>query len=235
MAPNYVVRFDNPGFTMIPLAEGLGDVKGLVGSPDGLLYVGHHTELCQAGSSISVFDPIIEFEVNSLTVDAGIATGVSSVQLDSDGRAWALNICTDDLVGFNPGTGQKAGKIQVGNDPFAYSNLAATVLGPAQPDSGYYRHVFGALDADEAWSTMSLALAGGGFVKVRVRTAATIPQLNGAAWSAPVGPFPPEKFPLDLSALGLPGSFLEVEVTLYSDGGTAPILKSISATCETMP
>ena len=59
----------------------------------------------------------------------------------------------------------------------------------------------------------------------------TIVGLTTKPWIGPIGPFPPELFPYDLTQVpSLVGYFLEVELSLHSDDGiSSPLVKGMMA------
>jgi hypothetical protein len=116
-----------------------------------------------------------------------------------------------------------------GNEAFTLddensSNVSKTPEGGIYGTAaGYYRHVIpGATFGTTSWAGISADadVLGSGSVKIRVRAGGTISSLPDKSWSGPYGPYPPNAFPLDLSAIpNLTGKYLEVELQLVASGG----------------
>ncbi len=157
--------------------------------------------------------------------------------VDFDGYAWGININHESATVIDPETNEFETVTPPFVFPYSYSDMTGFQLVNATNPIGVWSHVFEGCDAgDVAWTSLSFDADApvGSSVSLRVRTAATLPDLAGAAW-IPVATIPDAVSPVDLAAaLGdagvAPAALLEVEVTLRSvDREAAPRLRSVGA------
>ena len=106
---------------------------------------------------------------------------------------------------------------------------------------GHYTHVFGfsgwggtvnETKTTTVWESINVdaTIPPKGYLKVRYVVANTLIDLGTEPWSKQAGPFPPQKFPIDLKASNVKGRFLKVEIFLQAGKDKlSPIVKSITA------
>ena len=236
-----VYRFDpdTQSFSWVETNWNYGYTRGLAASADGYLYVGHHTWTCSNGRWISKID------VNSMQVVSVFATqgagvsGPTGVALDYDGYLWGINQCTNSVTKLNPDNGDILGTFPIGSAPYTYSDMTGYSLHTYTAPQGFYQHVIpGGSVGSTKWTTLNVDATFGGEsnMKVKLRSADTVGGLNQIAWLGAYGPFPPNAFPMDLSAIPeLVGKYLQVELILIPDEqGNSPLVKTITVQYEDM-
>jgi hypothetical protein len=154
--------------------------------------------------------------------DGQVDEGVGSTCGNCDPTCHQTQVGPGGDEAFTP---SKDNSLSVSKDANGYLKVDAA--------SGWYQHVVpGAMAGATDWSLVSVTATtpGESNVTVRVRSADTIAGLAQQTWKGPFGPYPPNLFPLDLSAMvGLSGKYLQVEVNLYRDkNGNGPVVQKLT-------
>jgi hypothetical protein len=144
-----------------------------------------------------------------------IDEGVSSSCGNCDPTCHQVSIGPDGDEAFTP-------------DDDNSSNVSVDAQGSLKSTAqGYYRHIIpGAPFGTTNWASLfvEFAVTGSANIKIRMRAANTISGIADKTWVGPFGPFPPNVFPLDLTAIsGLSGKYLEAEVMTFGNGGSNAI------------
>ena len=188
-------------------------------------------------------------KINSVTatvegkISLGAGRGPHGVAMDFNGFVWAVNLGKGTVSKCNPKTMQLVGEYPVGKSPYTYSDMTGYTLNNFTAPKGHYTHLFGVSSfggqvaeakGTTVWEMIDaeLDVPAGAYVKVRYRAADTFKDIESAAWSKELGPFPPATFPVDLTKQGkVQARFLQVEVFLQASQKTklSPILKSLTA------
>jgi hypothetical protein len=103
---------------------------------------------------------------------------------------------------------------------------------------GYYQHIVpGSSSGNTYWTVLNVdaSINGDSTIKIRLRAADTVSSLSSVDWKGPYGPYPPNVFPMDLTAIpGLEGKYLQVEFIMIPDEeGSSPLLKGFSVQYHT--
>ena len=213
-----------------------GQPRGLVAGPDGYLYLSFHTPVCAAGRHLARIDPQNMTETALFELDDQVL-GLDELHLDSNGLLRTLAVCKDQWWLVDPATGGVALTVSAdgvlpGTGQFGYGGQ-----GNGLQPAGWYRHRFQYDGAPQVqWTSLALqADSGDGYLDLRLRAAATEPELAAAEWSAVQGPYPPNTWPLDLSPNEVwQKTWLEVEVRLHSPSLQAapPVVESLTVGCQ---
>jgi streptogramin lyase len=208
--------------------------RGMAGSAEGYMYSG-------LGGGCDHYVARVHIDslaVNLIDVGGGCKASIG-VALDSGGFLWAVNYDSSSATKINTATQTVVGEYPVGANPYTYSDMTGyTAKNYTQPQ-GYYQHIIpgGPVGATQ-WTHLFVDAfyQGQSFVKVRLRAGDTVSALNQAAWLGPFGPFPPNVFPMDLTAIpGLVGKYLQVEIILTADEqGNSALLKGFSVQYQTL-
>lgn len=153
------------------------------------------------------------------------ATGVG---LDSAGMIWLVNQESSTATRIDPATGM-ARDFPTGESPYTYSDFTGFALRTFTAPNGYLRTVVeGCFVGPTEWEHIdwNANVPAGTRVEVRARTADQVTDLRTATW---VGPFTTR--PTDLMmAPGPLGQqrYMELEITLISDGSTSPTIRNLT-------
>jgi hypothetical protein len=234
-----VLRFD-PGsetFERVPVELGLGATRGVAVSLEGHAYFAHHTKTCITGRSLTRVDvDTLETSVFRLKPEGTIA-GPVGVAFDFVGQLWTVNECTHDVTRINvsdPDTPYIDGTFPVGQGPYTYSDMSGYNLHTYTAPNGSYRFTMPA-PGDEKHATywqfidVEGSFPSGTYLKLRFRAATHMDALALTPWSDFHGPFPPQTFPYDLTALpDLVGELLEVDLHLFcQEPGVTPRISKV--------
>ena len=215
--------------------------RGLVSNGNGRLFVA-----CDESDRVAVVDIATLTKFNEIHLGGGhFPIGMA---VDSSGFIWAVNQKSGSAHKINGFNLQIIGNYPVGKGPYTYSDMTGSAFFDAVPP-GWYRHRFEASQVggltglaamnNAIWGLLSIDYVAppGAYIKFRVRTGATIEELEAAQWTPLVGPFPEQTFPVDLATvIEKSGHYLEVETRLYpSDDGDKPLLKGFDLKYETAP
>ncbi len=217
-----------------------GVTRGIAADGSGTIYVASSHEFIEITPTGEVLfsDPISRLTM--LDADTGgsvriVGTaaaplpglGSTGVGLDSSGMVWLINQDSSSATRVDPTTGA-ARDFPVGESPYTYSDFTGFALRTFTAPNGFIRQVvMGCAFGPTEWErlTWDASTPPGTRIEVRVRSAATEAELGAATW---VGPFTSE--PSDLATPPGPidpGPFLELEISLFSDGGAiAPAIRS---------
>ena len=207
--------------------------RGIASNGKGSIFVAN-----DASSVIAKIDLATMKTVGYAELGAGRAP--VGVAVDSTGFVWAVNQSTSSATKIDPTTLQIVLEQPVGNAPYTYSDMTGQFFFKNIAPDGWYRTTYGGWEGFRVqWKelTVDYEAPAGTHIKVRVRSAKEKAELATAPWSPYVGPYPPETFPLDLvPLLEKKSSYLEVEVSLYSESGeTKPYVKGIEVVYTAEP
>jgi len=189
--------------------------RGMAGSADGYMYSG----LGCGGTSVARVD------IDTLAVQIFSTGGANTpigVAMDSEGYLWAVGYSSNSAAKIDTQNNmQVVGTYPVGANPYTYSDMTGYAAKNYTAPQGYYQHIIpgGPVGATN-WTLLDVAVnyQGESYVKLRLRAADTVSALNQEPWQGPFGPFPPNVFPMDLTAIpDLNGKYLQVEVILIAD------------------
>ncbi|MBR57778.1 MAG: hypothetical protein CMH54_06940 [Myxococcales bacterium] len=233
---------------------GRGYTRGVVAlmltNPDGSLagstvYAAHNTFNCQGDSSSRLVSVVDAASLEDLpAIDLGLYRGPVGVSIDRTGNLWTVNMCENgsqwegSASKVDTETGQVIGTYSVGNMPYTYSDMTGYVLGTITAPQGSYRHIFDAPSLrDYEWLRIEIEAVfpadATTWITVRVRAANTNEELATTPWSETFGPYPPQAFPVDLTAANIVGTLMEVELVLHTQTtGASPIVKTIVAVAK---
>jgi len=202
--------------------------RGMAGSAEGYMYSGLG---CGGDHYVAKVD-IESLKVSLINLGGGNKASVG-VALDSSGFLWAVNYSSSTTTKINTENDQVVGEYPVGSNPYTYSDMTGYAAKNYTAPQGYYQHVIpGASFGKTTWTMLEVDVnyQGESYLKLRLRAANTVSALAQAAWQGPFGPFPPNVFPMDLTAIpGLVGKYMQVEVILVADeDGNSAILKGFS-------
>ncbi|MBM4352264.1 MAG: hypothetical protein FJ109_00490 [Deltaproteobacteria bacterium] len=197
--------------------------RGLVGNLDGFVYVANDED-----SQVAIVNADTAQTVGYVSLGGGrFPVGMAA---DFDGYVWAVNQSSSSATKVDPKTQSIIGEYPVGSGPYTYSDMTGYLLHTFTNPTGFYKHVFGGWGLRLRWTgiIVDAYLPSKTYIKVRARSAVTIEQFEGTAWTPWFGPFPPSEFPIDLLPYKLYGDYLQVEVALFSEeDGVTPIVKGI--------
>ena len=224
-------------FDIVTTDFGLGYTSAMTVGNDGVVYVSHHTWTCGAGRHVTSIDVAGMTVTGTLELSPAGVKGPYGVSMDRDGFLWTGNHCANSATKVNVVTGEVVGEYPVGSAPYAYNDFVVSMDVPMADGEGHYTHVFEAAAPGLAtWLRLDLDVdfPMGSLAEIRFKKADTEQGLEGAAWYEPLGPFPVDDLPADLTDAGtVAGKYLLVMVTLYPGlSGTTPTLEQITADYE---
>ncbi len=215
-----------------------GGGRGIATANDGFVY----PAVDGSGGAVKINGNVDPPQVVGFMKGAGGPVGAA---LDYDGFVWVVNQSGSSATKLDPKTMAAVGTVPVGSSPYTYSDMTGYTLNYFTAPKGQFTTVFfGGIGSNpittnnpkQVWQSLSAEadLPAGTNLRIRLRAANTSTDLDAAKWSAPVD-FPPETFPYDLSAAGIMGNLLQVEVQLLTkDKKLTPVLKSLSAKSKLM-
>lgn len=234
-----VSRFDPKTETWKTLSlSGKPHARGVAISTDGKVYVAHHdfTSDCSGGKDhyVSVVDAESVALIDSIDTSTGNGKlGPVGLAIDFDDHLWAIDQCSSTATKIDRDTHEVLGHFPTGSAPYTYSDMTGFALKTVVAPEGTYTHVFtGWTGAQTRWLQVqaSALLPDGTGLLLRWRAADDASDLAVTPWSATEGPFPPALMPVNLEKKGVvAGRYLQVEVTLQSGAGAAPLLQSLTA------
>jgi len=208
--------------------------RGVATSNDGHTYI-----------ALDSTSRIAKINVTTNTLIGHISLGGSrypvGIAVDYDGYVWAVNQSKSSASKCDPKTMQVIGEYPVGKSPYTYSDMTGYTLNNYTAPKGHYTHTFGyggwggtvaESKTKTVWTLIdaTLTIPAKAYVKIRYRTSDTFVGLKSAKWSSQLGPFPPQKFPIDLKNKNVVARYLQVEVFMQAGKDKlSPILKSLSA------
>ncbi len=229
-----VYRFDprTERWREIRLPDG-GVTRGIAADASGTIYAASSHEWFSIGpGGVTASDPISR--VSLIDGDSGaivrtIGTpaaplpglGATGVGLDSAGRIWLVNQDSSTATRIDPATGA-ARDFPTGESPYTYSDFTGFALRTFTAPNGYVRAIVpGCPIGPTEWERVdwTATAPAGTRLEVRARTADSTAELRTATW---IGPFVtrPTELALPPGPLG-PERFLELEISLFSDGAAA--------------
>ena len=208
--------------------------RGIVSDRKGFVYVAN-----DESSQIVKIDETTAKAVGAVSLGGGrFPIGVA---VDGDGFVWAVNNQASSATKIDPKTMTTVLEHPVGSGPYTYSDMTGSTFFKELAPDGWYHTTFGGWEGFRVqWKTLTVDFTApaGTWIEVRVRTANSKDELATAEWSDPVGPFPPQTFPIDLPPLlKKKGDLLEVEVSLHAtdvDSGK-PYVKGVDVTYSAEP
>ncbi|MBP47866.1 MAG: hypothetical protein CMH53_07990 [Myxococcales bacterium] len=238
---NWSSRFDPVTNKWSPVSHNQRS-RGIATSNDGYIYVA----LDQTSS-------VAKINAVTLVTEAHISLGSGrypvGIAVDYDGYVWAVNQSKASASKVDPKTNSVVGEYPVGNSPYTYSDMTGYTLNNYTAPKGKYTHVFGfggwsgtvaENKTKTLWESLDaeITVPPKGFVKLRYRAGDNLKDLDKLPWSAELGPFPPTKFPVDLTkaAKKVEGRFLQVEYFLQAGSNKlSPLIKSVTAKGKQVP
>ncbi len=207
--------------------------RGVTGSLKGHMYYG-------LGCGGNHWVAKVDMETLGIKfIDLGNANKTTvGVALDSDGNLWAVNYASSSTTKINTATDTVIGEYPVGANPYTYSDMTGFAAKNYTAPQGYYQHIIpGAPSGATYWASLTVDVntQGESYLKIRLRAADTVSGLAQQSWKGPFGPFPPNVFPVDLTAIPeMEGKYLQVEVILVADeDGNSALLKGFSVQYHT--
>jgi len=226
-------RVEDEEFDVVTTNFSLGYPYGMTVDAAGHVYVGHHEWTCWNGRHVSRVDTETMQVVSEIALAPSGLKGPSGVTIDRDGFLWTANACGHSVSKVNLQTEEVVGEWPMGMWPTALNDFAMGVDALVAQEEGHYTHVFEATGPGLAtWQQIDLDVdfPMGSLAEIRFKVAQTEDELEGALWYDPLGPYPVDDLPADISAEGIVGDFLLVVVSLYPGvGETTPTLNRISA------
>ncbi|UJR79418.1 MopE-related protein [Sandaracinus amylolyticus] len=237
-----VFRFDQTTRTWseFPLPDS-GVTRGIAADASGRVYVASSHEYYRVlpSGSVEASPPIsrvtildanrgVVQRIWGTTLDPLPGRGTTGVGLDSAGMVWLVNQESATATRVDPRTGLSR-EFPTGIGPYTYSDFTGYALRTFTAPNGYYRTIVpGCAVGPTEWEhvTWDATVPAGTRLELRARTADDVADLGSATW---VGPFIAR--PTDLVAMPGPvgtGRHLELEIQLFSDGGTrAPSIEDL--------
>lgn len=236
-----VFRFDPRArrWFEVPLPSS-GATRGIASDATGRIYVASsHTHIRVGPAGIDVGDEISRLTVFDGDTGAGIRVfgtsalplpglGATGVGLDSAGMVWLVNQTSSTATRIDPTTGA-ARDFPTGESPYTYSDFTGYALRTFTAPNGYIRAIVeGCGVGPTEWERVdwSASAPAGTRLELRARTASTTAELRTATW---VGPWTAR--PTELTAAPGPLEplrYLEVEVSLFSDGSSSPTVRNVT-------
>ena len=197
--------------------------RGMAGSSNGFMYSG----LGCSGTYVAKVN-LETFAVSLINISP--CNTPIGVALDSGSNLWAVCYSSSSAGKVNTTNDSFIGNYPVGSNPYTYSDMTGYAAKNYTAPQGYYQHIIpGAPTGTTTWTSLKVDVnyQGASYLKIRLRAADTVSSLASAEWKGPFGPFPPNVFPMDLTAIaGMVGKYLQVEVILVADEqGNSAILK----------
>ena len=207
--------------------------RGVTGSLNGYMYYG-------LGCGGNHWVAKVDMETLGIKfIDLGNSNKTTvGVALDSDGNLWAVNYSASSATKINTSNDTVIGEYPVGKNPYTYSDMTGFAAKNYTAPQGYYQHIIpGAPSGPTYWASLTVDVntQGESYLKIRLRAADTVSGLAQQTWKGPFGPFPPNVFPMDLTAIPeMVGKYLQVEVILVADeDGNSALLKGFSVQYHT--
>lgn len=234
----YEPRVDRWDFFPIPDS---GGTRGIAADGHGRIYVASSHTFISISGGLDLGDPIsrltvLDSETGEVIRVLGDGTasplpgsGSTGVGLDSSGSIWLVNQLSSTVTRIDPVTFASR-DFATGTAPYTYSDFTGYALRTFVAPSGFVRQVVsGCAVGPTEWEHVDWVadVPAGTRVELRARTAMRLEDLASAAW---VGPFTsrPTELTLPPGPIGT-GSFLEVEVQLFSEGGSvSPSVSELS-------
>jgi streptogramin lyase len=200
--------------------------RGIAGATNGRMYIANDQSSQVAVVDADSMQTLAYINLGSNRFPVGMA-------VDFDGFIWAVNQSSSSATKIDPNTNQIVLEHAVGSSPYTYSDMTGYSLHSYTQPQGYYQHVIpGAPTGTTIWTLLdvNVTINGASEVKVRLKAANTAGSLASTDWKGPYGPFPPNVFPMDLSAIPeLTGKYLQVEIVMIPDeDGNTPLLKGFT-------
>ena len=211
--------------------------RGIATSNDGYVYV-----------ALDTTSQVAKINAVTLTNEANISLGAGrfpvGIAVDYDGYVWAVNQSKSTASKIDPKNKKVVGEYPVGSGPYTYSDMTGYTLHNYTAPKGNYVHTFGfsgwggtvaESKTITIWEMINIeaTIPPGAEIRIRYRVGNTLDTVTKAAWSADIGPFPPQAFPVNLQAGGqkVEGRFLQVELYMQADQKTklSPLVKSLAA------
>ena len=197
--------------------------RGVAGHQNGFVYIAN-----DQSHQVAVVNADTAQTVSYINLGGGrFPIGMA---VDFDGYVWAVNNSSSSATKIDPSNNSIVLEHSTGSNPYTYSDMTGYSLHTYTAPQGYYQHVVpGANSGNTKWTVLQVNAntPGEAYVKVRLRAALTVSALANSEWLGPYGPFPPNVFPMDLTAIpGLNGKYLQIEIILVPDeDGNVPLLK----------
>ena len=207
--------------------------RGLATSIDGFVYVANDQT-----NSVARVNAVTMKNEGQISLGGGrFPIGMA---IDYDGYVWAVNQQASTASKIDPKNLKVIGEYPTGKSPYTYSDMTGYTLHNFTAQKGHYRAVFGVLhqsgqvapeaDPPVLWESIAadVEVPASAAIYVRYRVGDSIGALAVANWTAQIGPFPPETFPIDLVGKQVIGRLIEVELFLQANWQKqSPIVKSL--------
>jgi DNA-binding beta-propeller fold protein YncE len=230
--PHVAWRYDpaSGAWTSVPVSN---RPRGVATSQDGFVYVANDESNRIAKIDATTLQTVGYAELGSGKFPVGIA-------VDSTGYVWAVNQNGHSATKVDPQTLQPVLEQPVGVGPYTYSDMTGAFFFQNIAPDGWYSEIYGGWDGVRIqWQELDVEYTAppGTWIDVQVRTADTLSDLAQASWSAPLGPFPPASFPVDLQkSMKKKGDFIEVKILLHTDSDELkPYVQGITLQYEAEP
>jgi hypothetical protein len=157
--------------------------------------------------------------------------------IDFDNNPWVISYANSKAYKVDRAT-YKVQEVNVGRNPYTYSDMTGYQLRNAGAPSGIWRHTFqGCSGTGTQWFNIDWKMESppGTLVTVRIRTAKDKASLASATWTQVAqvkdgASTPPGVPPARIAASGIDASFLQVEFIMKSGkADITPILSSVTA------
>ncbi len=190
-----------------------GLTRGIVGDRDGRIWVAHSHCLNADDPDcglVTSFDQETGGDVTHYWIEDQV--GSIGVDLDYQGRLWAINFNTNSATRIDPSSGETETFYSTGVQPYTYSDFTGYSLMTQFP-RGYYRDLV-EVCSGAIWfgARVDASLPEGAELNLRVRVADSVDELSAAEW---IGPW--SEFPADFRSAPGPipdGAVIEFELTL---------------------
>jgi streptogramin lyase len=205
--------------------------RGIAAAQNGLVYIANDQSSQVAVVDGDTMQTLSYINLGSNRFPVGMA-------VDFDGFVWAVNQSASSATKIDPAKNTIVLEHAVGTAPYTYSDMTGYSLHSYTAPQGYYQHIVpGASKGATYWTELDVNVTtnGDSVVKIRLRAADTVSSLASVDWNGPYGPYPPNVFPMDLTAIpGLEGKYLQVEFIMIPDEeGNSPLLKGFSVQYHT--
>jgi streptogramin lyase len=205
--------------------------RGIAAAQNGRVYIANDQSHQVAVVDGDTMQTLAYISLGSNRFPVGMA-------VDFDGYVWAVNQSASSATKIDPANNSIVLEHKVGSSPYTYSDMTGYSLHSYTAPQGYYQHIVpGSSSGNTYWTVLNVdaSINGDSTIKIRLRAADTVSSLSSVDWKGPYGPYPPNVFPMDLTAIpGLEGKYLQVEFIMIPDEeGSSPLLKGFSVQYHT--
>lgn len=211
-----------------------GYTRGVAVSKKGIVYFAHNSFGCGGkGSSVTLVSADTFTMIDNFSLGEAPQRGPVGVALDMMGRLWTVNQCTATATCLDAETGEIIGEYPVGNGPYTYSDMTGYALKTVGMFQGYYQHILKSpFEGKTKWTALNVVakIPEKTSLSLRFRANDKLELLEKTGFISADITFPPGTFPIDLEPFAVFGTYLEVEVNMYSSKPTVtPVVMGINA------